>query len=102
MSKEITNEHLEIMFKVQNGATIFGLKEATLLREVEMYDKSLIDIISDMSKLQKIVGSEKDLYDNKNKKTGHLAYFGVILTKKGFEWLEKECSKRGIGFRWED
>ena len=98
--EEITlnEEHLITMFLIQNGATIFGLKEATLLREVEKYDKSLINIISNMKELEEIVGNEKDLYDNKNPKTGRLAYFGAILTKKGKEWLDKECRKRGKVF----
>lgn len=96
--KELTKEHLENMFLIQDGATIFGLKEATLLREVEKYNKSLITIIDNMKVLEKIVGSEKDLYDNKNPKTGHLAYFGAILTDKGKKWLDKECYNRGLHF----
>lgn len=100
--KELSKEHLKLMFKVSEGATIFGYTEAKLLREVERYDKNLITIISNMKELQKIVGNEKELFDNKNPKTGHLAYFGAILTEKGQEWLNKECNKRGIGFCWED
>ena len=96
MEKIILNEeHLKTMFLIQNGATIFGLKEATLLREAEKYDKSLIDIIDNMEELKEITGNEKDLYDNKNPKTGRLAYFGAILTEKGKEWLDKECRKKG-------
>ena len=102
MNKELSKEHLEIMFKIQDGATIFGFKEAKLLREVEQYDKSLINIISNMKDLEKIVGNEKNLYDNKNPKTGHLAYFGAILTNKGWKWLESECKKRGLCFVWEN
>ena len=82
MEDILTEEHLETMFLARDGATIFGIKEAKLLREVEQYDKSLINIISDMKELEKIVGNKKDLYDNKNTKTGHLAYFGAILTEK--------------------
>lgn len=73
--EKLTKEHLKIMFLTQEGATIFGLKEATLLREVEQYDKSLIKIIDNVEELKKILGNENDLYDNKNQKTGHLAYF---------------------------
>jgi len=86
----LKEEHLKTMFLIQDGATIFGLKEATLLREVEKYDKSLINIISNMKELEEILGNKKDLYDNKNPKTGHLAYFGA--------WLDNECRKRGKVF----
>lgn len=98
IEKQLSEEHLKTMFLVQNGATIFGLKEAKLLREVEQYDRSLINIIDNMSELQKIVGNEKDLYDNKDLKTGHLAYFGAILTEKGKKWLDNECRQRGKAF----
>lgn len=98
MEKQLSEEHLKIMFLVQEGATIFGLKEAKLLREVEQYDSSLINIIDNMEELQKIVRNEKDLYSNKDPKTGLLAYFGVILTEKGKKWLDNECKKRGKVF----
>lgn len=91
----LSEEHLKTMFLIQNGATIFGYKEAKLLREVEKYDKSLINIISNMKELEKIVGNEKDLYDNKNPKIGNLAYFGAILTEEGKKWLDNECRRRG-------
>lgn len=96
--KKLNEEHLKIMFLIQDGATIFGLKQAKLLREVEQYDRSLINIIDNMSELQKIVRNEKDLYSNKDPKTGFLAYFGAILTEKGKEWLDNECKKRGKVF----
>lgn len=98
MEDILSEEHLKTMFLIQEGATIFGFKEAKLLREVEQYDSSLINIIDDMEKLQGIVGNEKELYDNKNPKTGHLAYFGAILTEKGQKWLDKECRQRGKVF----
>ena len=94
MEEILSEEHLKTMFLIQEGATIFGLKEAKLLREVEQYDSSLINIIDNMEELQEIIGNEKDLYDNK----GHLAYFGAILTEKGKEWLDKECRQRGKVF----
>lgn len=96
--KRLSKKHLELMFLVKDGATIFGYNQAKMLREVEKYDNSLITIISNMEELEKIVGNEEDLYDNKNPKTGHLAYFGATLTDKGSEWLSKECSTRGFGF----
>lgn len=102
MKEILSEEHLQTMFLTQEGATIFGLKEAKLLREVEQYDNSLINIISNIEELQKIVGNEKDLYDNKNPKTGHLAYFGAILTEKGKKWLDNECRQRGKVFVWEN
>ena len=98
MGEILREEHLKIMFLIQEGATIFGLKQAKLLREVEQYDKSLINIISNTEELQKIVGNEKDLYDNKNPKTGNLAYFGAILTEKGKKWLDNEWRKKGKVF----
>ena len=94
----LNEEHLKTMFLIQNGATIFGLKEAILIREVEKYDKSLINIISNIKELEEILGNKKDLYDNKNPKTGRLAYFGAILTEKGKKWLDNECRKRGKVF----
>lgn len=96
--KKLNEEHLKIMFLIQNGATIFNLKKAKLLREVQQYDKTLINIIDNIEQLKQIVGNEKELYDNKDPKTGHLAYFGAILTEKGKEWLDKECRKRGKMF----
>lgn len=96
--KELTEKHLEVMCLVRGGATIFGLEEATLLREVEKYNKKLINIIDNMEKLEKIAGDAKDLYDNRNPKTGHLAYFGAILTYEGKKWLKKECYNRGLDF----
>lgn len=93
--KQLSEEHLKIMFLIQNGATIFALKEAKLLREVQQYNNTLIDIIDNIKELERILGNEKDLYDNKDPKTGHLAYFGAILTEKGKKWLDNECRQRG-------
>ncbi len=93
--KQLSEEHLKIMFLIQNGATIFDLKKAKLLREVQQYNNTLITIIDNMKELEIIVGNEKDLYDNKDPKTGHLAYFGAILTDKGKKWLNNECRQRG-------
>lgn len=98
MEKQLSEEHLKIMFLIQNGATIFNLKKAKLLREVQQYDKTLINIIDNMKELERIVGNEKDLYDNKDPKIGHLAYFGAILTDKGKKYLDNECRQRGKAF----
>lgn len=78
----LTEEHLKVMKAVKNGATIYGLNDAQLLREVQKYDKDLITIIDDMKKLEYILGYELD-------GAKQLPYFGAILTKKGKKYLKE-------------
>lgn len=90
-------EHIEQMESIQNGATIWGYKNALLLREVQVYDSELITIIDDLEELERI---ENKVYDG----TGRLPYFGAILTEKGKSFINdfnSECGQSGLNVRSE-
>ena len=74
-------KHFEVMKAVRNGATIWGLREAKLIREVQRYDPELVEIIK-LQELEEIEGVE---YDG----AGRVPYFGAILTEKGKEFLRE-------------
>lgn len=78
----MNKEHFAMMKAVKNGATIYGLYDAQLLREVQKYDKELITIIDDMNQLEYILGYELE-------GAKQLPYFGAILTKKGKKYLKE-------------
>lgn len=84
---ELTEKHLQAMKEVEEGATIYGYGHARLLREVQMHDASLIDIIDDISQLEKIVGR---VFDGAKK----IPYFGAILTPKGKKFIQKNTENK--------
>lgn len=63
---ELTDEHYALMKSLRGGADIMGRREAQLCRTLER--RGLIRI-----------GKRQGTY----KVTGHLPYFGAILTAKG-------------------
>jgi hypothetical protein len=84
---ELEQKHLDMMESIKDGATIFGYKEAKLLREVQRIDRELIQVIDDISELEAIEGKE---YDG----AGRVPYFGAILTKKGKKLVRNHLLKR--------
>jgi len=82
--KQLTAEHIEAMMEVCDGVTVWNYVDAKLLREIDSYDKDLIEIV-ELDELEKIDSEVAKL-------TGaeRLPYFGAVITDKGFEFLENE------------
>ena len=81
----LTKEHLEEMKGIENGATIWGYKNAKLLREIQQFDSDLLTIIDDLQELEHI---ENKVYDGAKR----LPYFGAILTERGKVFLSERSS----------
>ncbi|PAF27423.1 hypothetical protein CHH61_03610 [Shouchella clausii] len=67
------------MGTIENGATIWGYKEARLLREVQKFHSEFVDIIG-LHELEQVTGEKFDGADQ-------LPYFGAILTGMGREFI---------------
>lgn len=82
--KQLTAEHFEAMMRVGSGATVWNYGIATLLREVERFNKDFIEILS--------VKELKEIDEEVSNLSGadEFPKFGAVITKKGFEFLEKE------------
>jgi len=80
MIKELNKDHYNAMVQVTNGANVYSLKIARLLREVQAYDPQLVDILT----IQQLEGIGFR-FENVNEP---LPYFGAILTEKGKELLD--------------
>ncbi|MDU0070055.1 MULTISPECIES: hypothetical protein [Bacillus] len=80
---KLTEEHFEVMEGVGFGATIWGYRDAKLLREVQQFDPSFIEIVplDELGKydptVKKLTGAER------------LPYFGAVITGAGFDYIEK-------------
>ncbi|GAA0471797.1 hypothetical protein [Alkalibacillus silvisoli] len=81
----LNKEHLSEMKGIENGATIWGYKNAKLLREVQRFDSELLTIIDDLQELERI---ENKVYDGAKQ----LPYFGAILSEKGKEFLNEHIA----------
>lgn len=76
----LTKHHYEAMGWIKEGATIFGLYEAIMLREVQAFDEELLEILG-IAELERI---ENKVYNGAER----MPYFGAILTDKGRKLLE--------------
>lgn len=79
----LTRKHKEAMRTVVLGADIYDRSIAQLLREVELEDRSLIDI----GKPRMYTGDGTD----------RVPYFGAILTKQGIRALTVTGATRPAG-----
>lgn len=71
----LTEQHLEAMAVVKNGADVYDYGLAVDLREVQRHDPGLIEI------------TRPKMYTGDG--TDHMPYFGAILTERGLAELEK-------------
>lgn len=78
----LSEKHMIVMESVKEGATIYGYREAKVLREVQKENPEYIDIIDDLNELSNITHT---IFDGKEE----LPYFGAILTDKGKAFLLK-------------
>lgn len=77
---ELKSIHLKTMEGVEGGATIWGYREAKLLREIQQVDTELVKILN-LSEVEEITGEHFD-------GAKQLPYFGAVLTDKGREFLK--------------
>jgi hypothetical protein len=68
MEIKLTKEHFQEVMAVQNGADVFGYRNAKLLREVEKVKPEWINIVPAQGEYNPV---------------GKLPYFGCIATSKG-------------------
>ena len=83
---ELNHNHYLVMKCIKNGADIYGLVEASLIRQIEVIDKDLVHIV-ELETLERIHNKEFD-------GASRLPYFGAILKGKGKRVL-KEYIKQG-------
>jgi len=67
---------------LKTGCTVWGLKEAKAIRELQKEHPEWVDIISDIEELEHIL-------DTKFDGTKQLPYFGARLTKEGVRNLDR-------------
>ncbi|PLS19415.1 hypothetical protein CVD28_03090 [Bacillus sp. M6-12] len=82
----LTKEQVELMEAVNDGATIFGYKDAKLLREVQKQEPTFITIIDNLDELARIEGK-------RYKGNEQLPYFGAVITEKGQDFVKEFFSK---------
>lgn len=75
----LTKAHLSAMHSVRNGRVVFDRETARLLREVQAFDETLVEIIEPDELLRGGFASPYDLHDEHNR----LCWFGALLTVKG-------------------
>ncbi|MEC3796970.1 hypothetical protein ABEY46_19420 [Bacillus velezensis] len=81
---KMEQKHIDLMKACENGATIWGYRDALLAREIQEFDPSFLKFIQDLDELGK--------YDPEvNKLTGaeRLPYFGCILQPDGLTYVER-------------
>jgi len=77
---ELEPKHIDAMKKVKDGGNVYSVSLANNLREVQVYDHELIDIVP-VPQLE-TMGFE---FSNDE----DLPYFGAILTDKGKAYLNQ-------------
>ena len=78
-ARKLSQAHLEAMLQVRNGADVFSLETARLLREVTDYDGFAVRIVEPMGE-----------YDGASLQP----YFGAILSKDGENLLKRAVRKK--------
>lgn len=71
----ITKEHIELMADILDGADIYGLRDARMIREIKKHNPGWVEILS-IEDMEKKLSREFD-------GTKRLPYFGAILTPEG-------------------